>query len=90
MATAKTAHRLELVVRARRSGEPDTRHVVNGNLHILLTVDEAAEQLGIGRSTMYVLITKGEIASLHVGRLRRIEPAALADYIAQQRQRTAS
>jgi excisionase family DNA binding protein len=51
---------------------------------MLLTVEEAAERLGIGRSTMYALITSGEIDSIHVGRLRRIQPAALADFIVRR------
>jgi len=34
---------------------------------------------------MYGLITSGEIDSLHVGRLRRIQPEALARFIESQR-----
>ena len=52
---------------------------------ILLTVDEAADRLLIGRSKMYELLAGGHIASIHVGRLRRIEPQALLDYVHSQK-----
>jgi excisionase family DNA binding protein len=50
---------------------------------LLLTVDQAAERLGICRSNMYKLIRSGDVASVQIGRLRRITPSALEDYIAQ-------
>jgi excisionase family DNA binding protein len=43
---------------------------------LLLSVEEAAERLGIGRSLMYELIGSGQVASIRVGRLRRISPEA--------------
>ena len=52
---------------------------------ILLTVDEAADRLRIGRSKMYELLAGGHVASIHVGRLRRIEPQALLDYVHSQK-----
>jgi excisionase family DNA binding protein len=39
---------------------------------ILLTVEEGAEALGIGRTTTFALIKNGELKSVKVGRLRRI------------------
>lgn len=47
---------------------------------MLLTVEEAAEQLGIGRTLLYKLITRGEIESIRIGRLRRVPTAAIQDY----------
>lgn len=47
---------------------------------LLLTVPEAARRLGIGRTLMYELISTGQIASVHVGRLRRVRPADLEAY----------
>ncbi len=38
----------------------------------LLTVDEAAMRLGIGRSHAYEFILRGEIRSVKIGRSRRI------------------
>ena len=52
---------------------------------LLLTVSEAAQRLGIGRSLLYELLTEGKIESIHVGRLRRISPNALAAYIEGER-----
>jgi excisionase family DNA binding protein len=52
---------------------------------LLLTVSEAAQRLGIGRSLLYELLADGQVESIHVGRLRRIPIDALADYIDRQR-----
>jgi excisionase family DNA binding protein len=48
---------------------------------LLLSVEEAAGRLGISRAYMWRLVSGGEVDSIHVGRLRRIEPEALARYI---------
>jgi excisionase family DNA binding protein len=47
----------------------------------LLTVEQAAERLAIGRTTAYALVKSGELASTKLGRLRRVPDAAIADYI---------
>lgn len=47
---------------------------------VLLTTEEAAEQLGIGRTLMYKLIANGEIESIRIGRLRRVPTNAIQDY----------
>jgi excisionase family DNA binding protein len=47
---------------------------------VLLTAEEAAEQLGIGRTLMYKLIAHGEIDSIRIGRLRRVPTAAIQEY----------
>jgi excisionase family DNA binding protein len=52
---------------------------------LLLTVTEAADRLGIGRSLLYELLAEGQVESIHVGRLRRIPTDALAAYIDRQR-----
>lgn len=54
---------------------------------ILLTVEAAASQLSIGRTTMYALIKAGAVESVLVGRLRRVPADALARYL--ERLRTA-
>ncbi|WP_042420658.1 excisionase family DNA-binding protein [Streptacidiphilus anmyonensis] len=55
---------------------------------VLLTVEEAARRLRIGRTTCYALIRSGELESVPVGRLRRVPSDAPAAYVA--RLRTAS
>lgn len=49
---------------------------------LLLTVEEAGAVLGVGRSLMYELIAAGTIKTVRVGRLRRVRPEALRDYVA--------
>ena len=52
---------------------------------LLLTVPEAADRLGLGRSFMYVLVQRGEIPSLKLGRARRVAVAELENYVARLR-----
>ncbi len=46
----------------------------------LLSVEAAATQLSIGRTTMYALLKTGAIESVRVGRLRRVPAEALTAY----------
>ncbi len=48
---------------------------------LLLTVDEAARRLSIGRSQTYVLLMKGELESVKVGRCRRVVASAVSEYV---------
>ncbi|WP_406360856.1 excisionase family DNA-binding protein [Streptomyces sp. NBC_00715] len=52
---------------------------------VLLTVEEAARRLRIGRTTCFALIRTGELESIPVGRLRRVPVDAPAAYVARQR-----
>lgn len=52
---------------------------------VLLTVEEAARRLRIGRTTCYGLIRTGELESVPVGRLRRVPADAPAAYVARLR-----
>jgi excisionase family DNA binding protein len=47
----------------------------------LLTVPEAMARRKIGRSTLYDLLRTRRLASLTIGRARRIPAHALADYV---------
>lgn len=47
---------------------------------ILVTYPEAAEMLGVGRSTLYELTAAGEIPVVRIGRAARIPVAALRRY----------
>ena len=51
-----------------------------GRARTLLSVEAAATQLSIGRTTMYALIKTGAITSVRIGRLRRIPAEALTAY----------
>ncbi|MFE7278084.1 helix-turn-helix domain-containing protein [Streptomyces sp. NPDC057623] len=52
---------------------------------VLLTVEEAARRLRIGRTTCYGLIRSGELESIDIGRLRRVPADAPAAYLARRR-----
>ncbi|MFJ8693110.1 helix-turn-helix domain-containing protein [Streptomyces roseolilacinus] len=47
----------------------------------LLTVPEAMARLKIGRSALYDLLRTRRLASLTIGRARRIPAHALTDYV---------
>lgn len=47
---------------------------------VLLTVEEAAERLSLGRTTVFQLLKIGRLRSVQVGRLRRIPADALDEY----------
>ncbi len=49
---------------------------------LLLTAEEAAAELRIGRSRMFDLIREGAIQSVKIGTSRRIARSALAAYVA--------
>jgi excisionase family DNA binding protein len=46
-------------------------------------VEEAAEQLGVGRTTAWSLVRSGDLESVQIGRLRRVHVEAVAAYAAQ-------
>ena len=48
---------------------------------LLLTVEEAAGLLSIGRTRVFALIRSGELASVRVGSSRRVTPEALQQYV---------
>jgi excisionase family DNA binding protein len=50
----------------------------------LLSVDEAAIALGIGRTALYYELTAGRLRSFKVGRRRLIPASAIGAYIAVQ------
>jgi excisionase family DNA binding protein len=47
----------------------------------LLSVEDAAERLGVSRATTYGLITSGALVTHKIGRRRLVSEAALADYV---------
>jgi excisionase family DNA binding protein len=50
---------------------------------VLLTVEEAAERLHIGKTKTYALVKTGEIESVLIGRLRRIHIDTINSYAAR-------
>ncbi len=64
--------------------ERDVPRPVQAEMRLLLTVTEAARALGVGRSLVYELVTAGEIASIKIGRARRIPVPALEAFVRQR------
>ena len=48
---------------------------------LLLTPEEAAEVLGVGRSRIYDLMRRRELLSVRIGRTRRVPVAAVRSYV---------
>ena len=57
---------------------------------MLLTIDEAAKAMSVGRTLLYDLLMRKEIASIKVGRVRRVPLAAIDDYINRQLMNTSA
>ena len=48
---------------------------------VLLTVSEAAERLGVGRSFLYGVIQRGGLPTVKLGRARRVPVSEIARYV---------
>ena len=59
-----------------------------GHELVLLTVEEAARRLHIGRTTAYRLVAEGQLASIQIGHLRRIPVDALTAFVLDRRAAT--
>ena len=55
---------------------------------VLLTVDEAAQRLGIGRSHAYVYVLRGELPSVKLGRARRVPAEGLQEFVDKLREQS--
>ncbi|MEU0035928.1 helix-turn-helix domain-containing protein [Streptomyces sp. NPDC006333] len=55
------------------------------NTLVLLTVEEAARRLRIGRTVCYRLISSGELESITVGHLRRVPVDAVPEFVTRRR-----
>ncbi|MDX3841804.1 MULTISPECIES: helix-turn-helix domain-containing protein [Streptomyces] len=54
---------------------------------VLLTVEEAARRLQIGRTTCFALVRSGELESITVGHLRRVPADAVPEFVTRRRKR---
>ncbi|MBA3852233.1 MAG: excisionase family DNA-binding protein [Chloroflexi bacterium] len=63
---------------AARANEPDAARPDR-----LLSVDEAAKLLGIGRSALYGELAAGRLRSVKVGRRRLVPSGAIAEYVSR-------
>jgi len=67
-----------VLLAAARANEPDP-----AGPDRLLSVDEAARHLGIGRSAVYAELAAGRLRSLKIGRRRLVPSAAIAEYVSR-------
>ncbi len=80
-------------VRSEEAGHEGTTMGVadlNGSGHLtplLVNVRDAAALLGIGRTTVYELIARGELEAVHIRRAVRVPMAAIEEYVAHLRRR---
>lgn len=54
-----------------------------GTKPILVTVDDLAEALSIGRTAAWELVRKRKVKSVKIGRTRRIPITAIHEYVQQ-------
>jgi excisionase family DNA binding protein len=52
---------------------------------LLITVNEAARRLGVGKSLMYMIIRRGELPSVKIAGARRVAVAELQEYVSRLR-----
>ncbi len=62
-------------------GDPQPLRDVMAAGRLLLTPEEAAEVLCVGRTTVYALVKCGELRAVHIGRSCRISQAELYRYV---------
>ncbi len=48
---------------------------------LLLTISQAAQRLGVGRTTVYELTNAGRLEVVHIGRCARIPAASLDAFV---------
>ena len=53
---------------------------------LLLTIQEAAHRIGLGRTFTYDLIRRGELRSLKIGAARRVAVADVEEFVTRLRE----
>jgi excisionase family DNA binding protein len=55
--------------------------IIAPDMKVLVSVDEAAQMLSIGRSLAWELVRRNELCSVKIGRTRRVVVASLREYV---------
>ena len=63
--------------------DPDIRSMSQFGYPVLVTVEEAAVLLRIGRTTAYELVMSGKLKSVKVGRRRLVVRDGIRDYVGE-------
>ena len=53
------------------------------NDQLLVTPEEAARRLSVGRTTIYELMSSGELQSVNIGRCRRVPVSSLSAFVSK-------
>jgi excisionase family DNA binding protein len=61
-----------------------TSCVLGDGVKILLTMEEAAQALSLGLSSMYQLVLSQQVYSIKVGRSRRVPLVSLQEFVERQ------
>jgi excisionase family DNA binding protein len=70
--------------KSSQPGEAESPTNLEGRMimeKLLLTIGEASEMLGVGRSQVYRLISDGQLTSVKIGRSRRVSVAAIRRFV---------
>jgi excisionase family DNA binding protein len=81
---ALLAQVVQLLASSPPAAVPEPRTAASPD-RVLLTVEEAAKRLQIGRTTAWGLVKNGELGSVQIGRLRRVPSSAVDAYAASLR-----
>src|SRR4029450_5595335 len=70
-------------LRGRRETQPGIafKRISKSDWPLVLTVEDAADRLGVGRTVMYALVSSGAVESVRIGRLRRVPADALVGFL---------
>lgn len=79
---ALLAQVVQLLASNPPAAAPEPRPAASSD-RVLLTVEEAAKRLHIGRTTAWGLVKNGELESVQIGRLRRVPASAVDAYAAR-------
>jgi len=63
------------------SNQPQRLRDILTNEPLLLTPEEAADVLRVGRTTVYALMKSGDLHAVHIGRSCRLSRAELERYV---------
>lgn len=76
---------------SRSPSPPDRREVIDLNVRsdqqVLLSVTDACERLGVGRTFLYQLMRTSQLEYVKAGRLRKIPVEAITAYVDSLRSR---